>query len=71
MEPGSLSKVEKRNVIKSKKCDNDILSTHYEVIFIFIFLIYDQFGAIRKLDAGCKIHNIQFFINNSFLSNKS
>ena len=69
MEPGSLSKVEKRNVIKSKKCDNDILSAHYDVIFIF--LIYDQFGAIRKLDAGCKIHNIQFFMNNSFLSNKS
>ena len=32
---------------------------------IVIFLIYSQFGAIQKLDSGCKICKTHIFINNN------
>ena len=40
----------KKNKETSKKIDDDIMSTNYDVIVIF--MIYGQFGAIPKPDSG-------------------
>ena len=47
MKLGPVTKIGKRNRVTSKSSDNDIIKANYDVIVIF--LIYDQFGAIRKL----------------------
>ena len=38
---------------------------------IFIFSIYDQFGAIRKPDSGRIVYKTYNFINSNFLSYKT
>ena len=45
------SKLEKRNTIKSRKFDSDVIFGNYDVIAIF--MIFCQFGAIGKLRSGC------------------
>ena len=52
-----------------KKFEDEVTSANYDVIVIFP--IYDQFGAIREPDSGCKVHNSQLLINNDLLSNKN
>ena len=49
MKLGPVTKLVKKNN-NVKKFDDDIMSANYDVIVIF--LIYGQFGAIRKLDSG-------------------
>ena len=46
-------KLEKRNKITPKKIVDDVMSNNCNVIVIF--LIYGQFGALRKPDSGRKV----------------
>ena len=49
MKLGTVSKLDKRNKTTLKRFENDVMSKNYDVITIF--LIYDQFGLIRKPDS--------------------
>ena len=62
MKLGPVTKLDKRNKITSKKNDDDVTLTNFDVIVIFP--TYSQFGAIRKPDSLT-------FINSSFLSYKN
>ena len=44
MKLGPVTKLDKRNKITSKKFDDDVISTNYDVVVVFP--IYGQFGAI-------------------------
>ena len=46
MKLAPVTKLHKRNTTTSKKIDDDVMSANYDVIVIF--LINDQFRAIRK-----------------------
>ena len=46
-------KLEKRNKISPKKFVDGVMSNNCNVIVIF--LIYDQFGALRKPDSGRRV----------------
>ena len=50
---GPVTKLEERNKTMSKKFENDVISANCDVIVIF--LIFGQFGAVRKPDSGCII----------------
>ena len=65
MKPGAVTKLKKRNKAISKKSGDDIMSTNYDVIAIF--MIYDQFGAIQKLDSGRIVWKTYIFINGNLL----
>ena len=54
MKLGTVTKLDKRNKTMSKKIEDGIMSENYDVILIF--LIFGQFGAIRKLDSGCIVY---------------
>ena len=45
-----VTKIDKRNKITSKKFDDDVMSTHFDVIVVF--LINDKFEATLKPDSG-------------------
>ena len=49
MKLGPVNKVDKRNKTTSKNFDVDVMSTHFDVIVVF--LIYGRFGAIRLPDS--------------------
>ena len=68
MKLGPVTKLDKRNKKTSKKFDDDVMSENYDVIFIF--LIFGQFGAIRKPDSGCIVCETYVFINSNLLSYK-
>ena len=53
MKLGPVTKLDKKNKSTSEKFGNDVMSGKYDVIVIF--LIYVQFGAIRKPDSGRKV----------------
>ena len=61
LKPRPLLKREKRNAIKDKRFDDDIILANYNVILII--LIYCQFEAIKKPVSKCYS---QIFINNNF-----
>ena len=46
-----------------KKIDNDVMSANYVIVIVSI---YSQFGAIRKADFECMVHNSYTLINNNF-----
>ena len=69
MKLGPVTKLDKRNKIKSKKFDGDVMSKNCDVIAIFS--IYGQFGAIWKPDSGRLVCKTYIFINNKLLSYKS
>ena len=50
MKLGPITKLDKRNKVTSKTTDDGILPVNCNVIVIFV--IYGQFGAIRKPDTG-------------------
>ena len=56
---GLLSEIQKRNKIKPKRFDDEVILAYYDVAFIFV--IYCRFGAIGKPESRC---NSCFFINN-------
>ena len=68
MKLGSVTKLDKRNKITSKKFDDDVTSANCDAIVIFP--IYDQFGAIRKPDSGCVVCKTYNFINSNLSSYK-
>ena len=51
MKLGPVTKLDKRNMVMSKKIDHGASSANYDAIFIFPISI--QFGAIQKLDSRC------------------
>ena len=50
MKLGPVTKLDKKNKTTSKKFNDNVMSANCGVIVIF--LIYGQFGAIRKPDSG-------------------
>ena len=50
---------------RQKKLDNDITAANCDVIVIF--LIYGQFGAIRKPDSGRMVYKIYIFTNSNLM----
>ena len=55
MKVGLVAELDKRNTATSKKIDDGVVSTNYDVIVIFP--IYGLFGAIWKPDSGCMAYN--------------
>ena len=69
MKLGPVTKLYKRNKATSKKFEDGVMSANYDVIVIF--LIYGQFGAIRKPDSACTVCKAYIFINSNLLSYKN
>ena len=69
MKLGPVTNLARRNTTTSKKIDDDVVSTNYDVIIIFP--IYGQFAANRKPDSGCMFCNSYIFINSNLLSYKN
>ena len=69
MKLGPTTKLEKTKKTTSKKFGDDIMSADCDMIVVF--LIYGQFGAIRKLDSGCIVCKTYIFINSNLLSYKN
>ena len=67
MKLGPVTKLDKRNTVRSKKFDE--FSESCDVIVIFP--IYSQFGAIRKPDPGRINHKTYIFNNGNLLSYKN
>ena len=68
MKLGSVTKLDNRNKMTSKKINDDVRSTNCEVIVIFP--TYGQFGAIWKPDSGRIACKTYIFIRNNLLSYK-
>ena len=66
MKLGPVTNLNKRNITMSKKIDNGVMSTSFDIVFIF--LIYDQFGAIGKPDSGRMVYKTNIFINGNVFS---
>ena len=66
MKLGPETKPVTRNKTISKNFDNDVMSENCDIIIIF--LIYGQFGAIRKPDSGRIVCKTYIFINSNLLS---
>ena len=64
-----VTKLDKRNKTTSKEFDDDVMSENCDVIFIFP--IYDQFGAIRKSNSRCIVCKTYGFINSNLLFYKN
>ena len=62
-----VTKLDKRNNVK--KIDNDVISATCDVIVILS--IYGQFGAIWKLNSGCRVSKTYIFIKSNLLSCKN
>ena len=69
MKLGPVAKVGKRNKATPRKIDDDVMSPNCDVIVLF--LIYGQFGAIRKPDSGHIVCKTYIFIKSNFLSCKN
>ena len=64
-----VTKLNKRNKAMPKKLDDDVMSSNCDIIVIF--LIYGQFGAIRKLNSGCIVSKTFIFIKSNLLPYKN
>ena len=69
MKLGPVTKIQKWNKTTSKKFDDEVISTSYDVIVIFP--IHGYFGAIRKPVYGNTVCKTFIFINSSILSYKN
>ena len=69
MKLGLVTKLDTRNRATSKKVEDDVMSNNCDVIVIF--LIYDQFGAIRKPNSGSIVCKTYIFINTNILCFKN
>ena len=65
MKLGPVTKLDKRNKTRTKKFDDDVMSTNCDVIVIFP--IYGQFGAMRKQGSERIACTSYIFINNNLL----
>ena len=59
MKLGPVTKLHKRNSATPKK----LMMASCQHIMTSPFLIYGQFGAIRKSDFGCMVYDCYTFIN--------
>ena len=66
MKLGPVTKLDKRNTVRSKKFDEFLAICDV----IVIFLIYSQFGAIQKPDLGRINYKTYIFNNSNLLSYK-
>ena len=66
MKPGPVTKLDKGNKTSSKKIDDNVMSAICNVIVTF--LIYGQFGAIRKPYSGRIVCKYYIFTNSNLLS---
>ena len=57
---------DKRNASRSKKVNNDVMSTNCDVNVFFS--IYSKFAAIHKPDSGRLVYKTYVFVNSNFLS---
>ena len=69
MKLGAITKLDKINKVTLKKFDDDAISENCDVTIIF--LIYGQFGTIRKPDSGRQVCKIYIFIKTILLSYKN
>ena len=70
MKLGLVTKRDKRNKTISKKLEDGVMSTNYDVILILP--IYGKFGAIRKPNSRrIIVYKIYNFINRNLLSYKN
>ena len=70
MKLGPVTKLDKKRKKKTlKKVGSDAMSANRNVIVIF--LIYDQFGAIRKLGSGRIVCKTYIFLKSNLLSCKN
>ena len=53
MKFGPVTKIDKRSKTTSKNFDLDVMSGNWDVIVIC--RIFDQFGAVRRLDSGYRV----------------
>ena len=53
MKTGPVTKPDKKNKAMSKNFDDDVIPKNCDMVVIF--LIYDQFEAIWKLDSGRRV----------------
>ena len=53
MKTGPVTKPDKKNKVMSKNFDDDVIPKNCDMVVIF--LIYDQFEAIWKLDSGRRV----------------
>ena len=65
----AITKFDKRKKKQYQKIRRHVMSVNYDVIVIF--LIYGQFGAIRKQDSGRIVCKIYIFINGNILFYKN
>ena len=69
MKLGPVTKLKKSNKIRSKNFEDESMSANSDVIVNF--LIYSQFGAIRKPDSGRIVCKTYLFISSNLLSCKN
>ena len=69
MKLGPVTKLKKSNKRRSKNFEDDSMSANSDVIVNF--LIYSQFGAIRKPDSGRIVCKTYLFISSNLLSCKN
>ena len=69
MKLGPVTKLDKRKKVSSKKLDVDVMSENCDVIVIF--LIFGQFGAVRRPDSGQRVCKSYVFSNSNLLSYKN
>ena len=69
MKLGPVTKLKKSNKIRSKNFEDESMSANSDVIVDF--LIYSQFGAIRKPDSGRIVCKTYLFISSNLLSCKN
>ena len=69
MNPGPVTKLDKRNKTPSKSSDANVMFENYDVIVIFP--IYGYFRLIWKPDSGHIVYKTYISINSNLLSNKN
>ena len=69
MKLGPVTKLDKRNKTTPKNFDVDVISENCDVIVTF--RIFDQSGAVRRLDSGHRVYKSYVFSNSNLLSYKN
>ena len=66
---GPVTKIHKRNITKSKKFDDEVMSENWDVVVIFSS--FGQFGVIRKPDSGRLSVELMFSLAITFYLTKT
>ena len=61
-----VTKLDKRNKTTTKKLEDDVMSENCD--FVVIFLIFSQFGAVRRPDSGHRVYKSHVFSNSNLFS---